>query len=52
MSLLSNTAVLLGKEIRTEYRSRELLTITIVFILIVMFMFSITFQRVNLFITL
>jgi heme exporter protein B len=44
MSLLSNTAVLLGKEIRTEYRSRELLTITIVFILIVMFMFSITFQ--------
>jgi heme exporter protein B len=44
MSLLANTAVLLGKEIRTEYRSRELLTTTIVFILIVMLMFSITFQ--------
>jgi heme exporter protein B len=44
MSLFANTAVLLGKEIRTEYRSRELLTTTFVFILIVMFMFSITFQ--------
>jgi len=44
MSLLANTTVLLGKEIRTEYRSRELLTTTFVFILIVMFMFSITFQ--------
>src|SRR5271170_5816087 len=33
MSLLSNTAVLLGKELRTEFRSRELLTTTFVFIL-------------------
>src|SRR6516225_6425640 len=31
MSLLSNTSVLLGKELRTEFRSRELLTTTCVF---------------------
>ena len=43
MSLLSNTAVLLGKELRTEFRSRELLTTTAVFILIVMVLFSWTF---------
>ncbi len=40
MSLLSNTAVLLGKELRTEFRSRELLTTTGVFILIVLVLFS------------
>jgi len=40
MALLSNTAVLLGKELRTEFRSRELLTTTIVFILIVIVLFS------------
>src|SRR5579871_6329109 len=40
MSLLSNTAVLLGKELRTEFRSRELLTTTVVFILIVLILFS------------
>ena len=44
MSLLSNTAVLLGKELRTEFRSRELLTTTIVFILMVVVMFSFTFD--------
>jgi heme exporter protein B len=44
MTLLSNTAVLLGKELRTEFRSRELLTTTIVFILIVIMLFSITFH--------
>jgi heme exporter protein B len=44
MSLFSNAAVLLGKEIRTEYRSRELLTTTIVFILIVIVLFSFTFD--------
>src|ERR1700738_87358 len=43
MALLSNTAVLLGKELRTEFRSRELLTTTAVFILIVMVLFSWTF---------
>jgi heme exporter protein B len=40
MSLLSNTVVLLGKELRTEFRSRELLTTTAVFILVVLIMFS------------
>jgi heme exporter protein B len=40
MSLLSNTADLLGKELRTEFRSRELLTTTIVFILTVLVLFS------------
>ncbi len=40
MSLLSNTAVLLGKELRTEFRSRELLTTTVVFILVVLILFS------------
>jgi heme exporter protein B len=44
MSLLPNAAVLLGKELRTEFRSRELLTTTIVFILIVMVLFSFTFE--------
>lgn len=44
MGLLSNTAVLLGKELRTEFRSRELLTTTVVFILIVVALFSFTFD--------
>lgn len=44
MALLSNTAVLLGKELRTEFRSRELLTTTVVFILMVLIMFSFTFE--------
>jgi heme exporter protein B len=40
MSLLSNTSTLLAKELRTEFRSRELLTTTAVFILVVLIMFS------------
>jgi len=44
MALLSNMAVLLGKELRTEFRSRELLTTTVVFILIVIVLFSFTFE--------
>jgi heme exporter protein B len=44
MSLLSNTADLLGKELRTEFRSRELLTTTVVFILMVVVLFSFTFD--------
>ncbi len=40
MSLFANTATLLGKELRTEFRSRELLTTTAVFILIVLVLFS------------
>ena len=43
MSLLSNTSALLGKELRTEFRSRELLTTTVVFILMVIVLFSFTF---------
>ncbi len=44
MALLSNSATLLGKELRTEFRSRELLTTTIVFILMVVVLFSFTFD--------
>jgi heme exporter protein B len=44
MSLLSNTSILLGKELRTEFRSRELLTTSVVFILIVIVLFSFTFD--------
>src|SRR4030088_2876421 len=44
MSLLSSTNVLLGKELRTEFRSRELLTTTVVFILMVVVLFSFTFD--------
>ncbi|HYL83209.1 MAG TPA: heme exporter protein CcmB [Candidatus Angelobacter sp.] len=44
MALLSNTAVLLGKELRTEFRSRELLTTTVVFVLLIFMLFSITFH--------
>ncbi len=43
MALFSNTAVLLGKELRTEFRSRELLTTTVVFVLLIFMLFSITF---------
>lgn len=42
--MLSNAAVLLGKELRTEFRSRELLTTTVVFILVVIVLFSFTFD--------
>jgi len=44
MSLLATTSVLLGKELRTEFRSRELLTTTVVFILVVVVLFSFTFD--------
>src|SRR5258708_38262184 len=44
MSLLSNSTALLGKELRTEFRSRELLTTTGVFILVVVVLFSFTFD--------
>ncbi|HEV3420762.1 MAG TPA: heme exporter protein CcmB [Candidatus Acidoferrum sp.] len=40
MSFFSNTVVLLSKELRTEFRSRELLTTTVVFILVVLILFS------------
>lgn len=44
MSLLASTTVLFGKELRTEFRSRELLTTTVVFILVVVALFSFTFD--------
>jgi heme exporter protein B len=44
MSMISNATVLLGKELRTEFRSRELLTTTGVFIVVVMVLFSFTFD--------
>lgn len=44
MNLASDTAVLLGKELRTEFRSRELLTTTVVFILMIVVLFSFTFD--------
>jgi heme exporter protein B len=44
MGLLSNSAALLGKEVRTEFRSRELLSTTIVFVVIVIVLFSFTFD--------
>src|SRR5580700_3076086 len=44
MSLFSSTSALLGKELRTEFRSRELLTTTVVFILMVIVLFSFTFD--------
>jgi heme exporter protein B len=44
MALLSNTTVLLGKELRTEFRSRELLTTAAVFVLIVLVLFSFSFR--------
>jgi heme exporter protein B len=44
MSLMSNTSALFGKELRTEFRSRELLTTTLMFILVVVVLFSFTFD--------
>src|SRR5438034_8312306 len=44
MAVLADTTVLLGKELRTEFRSRELLTTTVVFILTVVVLFSFTFD--------
>jgi heme exporter protein B len=44
MSILANASVLLGKELRTEFRSRELLTTTVVFILMIIVLFSYTFD--------
>jgi heme exporter protein B len=44
MSLLQTTATLFNKELRTELRSRELITTTIVFIVLVIVLFSFTFD--------
>jgi len=44
MSFLHSTTTILAKELRTEFRSRELLGTTLVFILIVLVLFSFTFD--------
>ena len=44
MGLLSNAATLLAKEARTEFRSRELVSTTLVFVLIVVVLFSFAFD--------
>ena len=44
MRLLANTTALLGKELQTEFRSRELLITTMFFVLTVITLFSITFD--------
>src|ERR1700682_2694891 len=44
MSLLSSTTALSGKELRPKFRSGELLTTTVVFILVVVVLFSFTFD--------
>src|SRR5438045_9246047 len=44
MRLLAIAAALLGKELRTEFRSRELLITTMFFVLTVIALFSITFD--------
>ena len=44
MALLRPTTILLGKELRSEFRTRELLTTTWVFVLTVLVLFSFTFD--------
>jgi heme exporter protein B len=44
MSLVGPTTVLLQKELRTEFRTRELLSTTLVFVLMVLVLFSFTFD--------
>ena len=44
MSLFQSAATILTKEIRTEFRTRELLTTTIVFSLMIVVLFSFTFE--------
>ena len=44
MALARPTAILLEKELRAEFRTRELLTATLVFVLMVLVLFSFTFD--------
>ncbi|HEX2712679.1 MAG TPA: heme exporter protein CcmB [Candidatus Acidoferrales bacterium] len=44
MSLTRAAAIILAKELRTEFRTRELLATTFVFVLVVLVMFSYTFD--------
>jgi ABC-type transport system involved in cytochrome c biogenesis permease component len=47
MSLAHSTATILAKELRTEFRSRELLGTTVVFVLIVIVLFSFALDSVS-----
>src|SRR5437899_12860292 len=44
MSLVRAARIIFAKELRTEFRARELLTTTIVFVLLVLALFSFTFE--------
>ena len=44
MALLRPTTILLRKELRSEFRTRELLTTTWVFVVTVLVLFSFTFE--------
>ena len=44
MALARPTGILLEKELRAEFRTRELLTSTLVFVLMVLVLFSFTFD--------
>lgn len=44
MNSLRAASIILGKELRTEFRTRELLTTTVVFVLMVLILFSFTFD--------
>ncbi len=44
MALARPIGILLAKELRTEFRTRELLVSTVIFVLIVLFLFSVTFD--------
>lgn len=44
MTTARATAILLGKELRLEFRTRELLTATVIFALIVVVLFSVSFD--------
>src|SRR6266568_4168880 len=44
MSMVRAARIVFAKELRTEFRARELLTTTIVFVLLVLALFSFTFE--------
>src|SRR6266851_5345472 len=44
MSLVRAAGIIFAKELRTEFRARELLTTTVVFVLLVLALFSFTFE--------
>src|SRR5260370_861799 len=44
MSLACAAGIIFAKELRTEFRARELLTTTVVFVLLVLALFSFTFE--------